>query len=106
MGVDFDPKALNAWKKMGRLAQLGDADDPDLHELLPLKKAKLVISTITDYQINKYLVKNLRAHGFIGRIAVTQHHPDHTSDLEKAGADIILFPFSDAVENIVEKLEC
>jgi Kef-type K+ transport system membrane component KefB len=106
MGVDFDPQAVLQWKKMGRIAQLGDADDPDLHELLPLKKARLIISTITDYQINTYLIKNLHEHGFEGRIAITQHHYENSEALEVAGADIILYPFADAVENIIHKLEC
>lgn len=106
MGVDFDPKAVESWKKMGRLAQLGDADDPDLHELLPLSKAKMVISTLADYNINLYLLKSLRKHEFFGRIALTQHHPENAQKLLDSGADLILLPFTDAVENIAERLGC
>lgn len=106
MGVDFDPKAVESWRKMGRLAQLGDADDPDLHELLPLSKARMVISTLADYKINLYLLKSLREHQYYGRIALTQHHPEYAQKLLDSGADLILFPFADAVENIVDKLGC
>jgi len=106
MGVDFDPKAVERWQKMGRLTQLGDADDPDLHEVLPLTRTKLIISTLPDYDINLYLLKTLKANNYSGRIALTQHHPEHAQKLRDAGADLILFPFADAVENITEKLGC
>ncbi len=106
MGVDFDPKAVERWKHMGRLAQLGDAEDPDLHEILPLSRTKLIISTLPDYNINLYLLKTLKANKYQGRIALTQHQPDYAHKLMEAGADLILFPYTDAVENIIEKLGC
>ena len=106
MGVDFDPKAVAEWKQAGRISQLGDAEDPDLHDLLPLSHTKVIISTLADYQINLHLLKTLRENKFEGRIALTLHFPEHAQKLLDAGADLILFPFSDAVENILEKLEC
>ncbi|MFP4366253.1 MAG: cation:proton antiporter [Bacteroidales bacterium] len=106
MGVDFDPNAVELWKTRGKTAQLGDAEDPDLPELLPLKNVRLIISTLPDYEINLHLLKILKHHNFSGRIALTQHHPDHAQKLIDAGADMILFPFIDAVENITEKLGC
>lgn len=106
MGVDFDPFAVEKWKNKGRTAQLGDADDPDLPEMMPLKNARVVISTISDYEMNLHFLKILRHHGYKGRIVLTQHHADHAQKLVDAGADMILFPFVDAVENITEKLGC
>lgn len=106
MGVDFDPNAVDLWKRRGKTAQLGDAEDPDLPELLPLKNVKVIISTLPDYEINLHLLNILKHHKFGGRIALTQHHPDHAQKLMDAGADMILFPFIDAVENITEKLGC
>jgi Kef-type K+ transport system membrane component KefB len=106
MGVDFDPQAVTKWKRKGRFAQQGDADDPDLHELLPLKNAKVIISTISDFEINLYLVKLLRLRGYQGRIAVTQHEADNSQKLVDAGADLILYPYVDAAENISHRLDC
>ncbi len=106
MGVDFDPSAVARWKNKGRTAQLGDAEDPDLPEILPMKNVRLIISTLSDYEINLHLLKILRHNKFEGRIALTQHHADHAQKLVEAGADMILFPFVDAVENITEKLNC
>ena len=106
MGVDFDPSAVERWKNKGRTAQLGDAEDPDLPEILPMKNVRLIISTLSDYEINLHLLKILKHHKFEGRIALTQHHADHAQKLVDAGADMILFPFVDAVENLTEKLNC
>lgn len=106
MGVDFDPQAVLRWKQQGRFAQQGDADDPDLHELLPLQNTKVIISTVPDFEINLYLVKLLRLRGYQGRIALTQHQTENSQKLLDAGADLILFPYEDAAEDISHKLNC
>lgn len=106
MGIDFDPGAVDRWRSKGRAVQLGDAGDPDLPELLPLKNAKVVISTLSDYEINLHFLKILRHHKYGGRILLTQHHSGYAKKLVEAGADMILFPFVDAVSGgFVSKLE-
>lgn len=106
LGVDFDPRVIDQWRAEGRSAMYGDADDPDLPSLLPLKNSKVIISTITDYQMNLYLLKYLTDFEYSGRVVLTQHSPDKVETLVQAGADIVLLPFADAVENIIEKLDC
>jgi len=103
-GVDFDPKALARWEKKGRAGQYGDADDPDLPELLPLN-AQCVISSLDDKQINLALLKYLKHAGYMGKIAVTSYTGRTAKELEKAGADLILLPFADASEIIPLKLK-
>ncbi|MBW6497025.1 MAG: cation:proton antiporter [Bacteroidales bacterium] len=103
-GVDFDPKAVARWKKKGRAAQYGDADDPELPEILPLS-AQCVVSTLDDKQINKALIKYLKDADYKGHIALTSYTGRTAKELEKAGADLILLPFVDAAENIPAKLK-
>jgi Kef-type K+ transport system membrane component KefB len=106
MGVDFDPGAVKSWLEKGRAAHLGDAEDPDLPELLPINNAKVIISTLADYEINIHLLKILKHHNFMGRIVLTQHHSEHAQELVDAGANMILFPFVDAVgTGFITKLE-
>jgi D-arabinose 1-dehydrogenase-like Zn-dependent alcohol dehydrogenase len=106
MGVDFDPGAVSKWTEKGRMAQLGDAEDPELPEMLPIANAKVIISTLPDYTINLYLLKMLKLHKFQGRIVLTQHSADHAQELVDAGAHLILYPFVDAVgSSFVSKLE-
>lgn len=106
LGVDFDPKVIDQWRAEGRKAMYGDADDPDLPSLLPLKNSKVIISTITDYQMNRFLLKYLKLYDYQGRIILTQHSTDKVQEFMKEGADFVLLPFADAVDNIIEKLNC
>jgi hypothetical protein len=106
LGVDFDPEVIDKWRAQGGHALYGDADDPDIPSILPLENAKLVIITISDFQINKLLLKYLKVYDFKGRIIVTQHDTNRVDELMKDGADMVLLPFADAVENLIEKLEC
>lgn len=106
LGVDFDPGVIDQWRSEGRKAIYGDVDDPDLPSLLPLKNSRVIVSTITDYQLNQDLLKYLKTYGYDGRIVLTQHSPEKVEALIKAGADIVLLPFADAVDNIIQKLNC
>ncbi len=103
-GVDFDPRAVKRWNRKGRAAQYGDADDPELMEILP-GDTQCMISTLSDKQINLALIKYLKEFKYKGKIAVTSYYGRTAKELELAGADLILLPFVDASENIVEKLK-
>lgn len=103
-GVDFDPRAVKRWNRKGRSAQYGDADDPELMEILP-GNSQCVISTLPDKQINLALIKYLRNVDYKGKIAVTSYYGRTAKELELAGADLVLLPFVDASENIVDKLK-
>ena len=103
-GVDFDPRAVKRWNRKGRKAQYGDADDPELMEILP-GDTQCVISTLPDKQINLALIKYLKQANYKGSIAVTSYYGRTAKELELAGADLILLPFVDASENIVDKLK-
>lgn len=102
-GVDFDPRAVKRWNRKGRKAQYGDADDPELMEILP-GDSQCVVSTLPDKQINLALIKYLHHFNYKGKIAVTSYYGRTAKELELAGADLILLPFVDATENIVDKL--
>lgn len=106
MGIDFDPGAVRKWNEKGRAAILGDAEDPDLPDMLPLKSTKVIISTLADYEINLHLLKILKHHNFRGRIVLTQHSTEYAQKLVDAGAHLILFPFVDAAgSTFISKLE-
>ena len=102
-GVDFDPRAVARWKRKGRAAQYGDADDPELHEILPLS-AQCVISTISSKEISLSLIKYLKHAGYQGNIIMTSYTGRTAKELEKAGANLILLPFADAAEGIPDKI--
>jgi Kef-type K+ transport system membrane component KefB len=105
MGVDFDPKLVNRWLKQGKKAFFGDAEDPELMQMLPLSGAKMVISTFSDVQQNLTLLKNLKSSGYSEKIALTVHNNKDGEKLQKAGADIILYPFVDAANELAKKIK-
>lgn len=103
-GVDFDPRNVKRWTRKGRHAQYGDADDPELMEILP-RNSQCVVSTLPDKQVNLALIRYLKGAEYKGNIAVTSYYGRTAKELELAGADLILLPFVDASENIVDKLK-
>ncbi len=112
LGVDFDPEALERWRRLGQDGAFGDATDPEFASHLPLSRAKAIISAVprvsmglTEGDPRVALVHGVRSQGFDGKIAVAMHTETDAEFLTKQGADVILTPFSDAAEFAVETLE-
>jgi len=104
VGVDFDPEVLEAWRKQGLPVFYGDMGDPEILEHLPLRRTRLVVSTVRDRDLNLSLQKNLKAHGYPGKVVLTARHEEEAQDFLAAGADIVLRPFFDAAEQAADSL--
>jgi Kef-type K+ transport system membrane component KefB len=104
LGVDFDPQALRSWEQRGLPIVYGDAHDPHVPEVLPLDRARWVVSTIRDLDTSLALLQTLHQNRYDGRIAVSA-----LSDIDAAaladGADKVLRPFHDAAADAVAALE-
>ncbi|CAN5918915.1 hypothetical protein BH24BAC1_BH24BAC1_17450 [soil metagenome] len=90
-----------AWQEQGLSAVYGDAEDPHLPEVLPLENTRFVITSFPDLNTNRSLLKFLRASDYSGKFALTAHTERDGKILTEDGADLILYPFADAAENIV-----
>ncbi|MBN2402349.1 MAG: cation:proton antiporter [Spirochaetes bacterium] len=104
LGVDFDPAALDRWRAQGLSVLYGDMSDPDIHEHLPLKKARWVISTVRSKDINLALAQNLQKEAYGGRLALTATNEEEAREFENAGAHLIFRPFTDATEQAADAL--
>ncbi|MFP4036609.1 MAG: cation:proton antiporter, partial [Desulfobacteraceae bacterium] len=104
IGVDFDPGALNRWRSRGMSVLYGDIGDPDLHEQLPLNKARWVVSTVRSVDLSLTLLQNLRNRGYEGKVALTAADQKEADELEEAGAQLVFRPFSDAAEQAADSL--
>lgn len=104
VGIDFDPGALDKWRKKGVPVLYGDMADPEMHEQLPLKKARWVISTVRSKDINLALIHNLRKNNYTGKVALTATSSQEAAEFEKAGANLVFRPFKDATELAADAL--
>ncbi len=104
VGVDFDPAALVRWRARGVSVLYGDMGDPELHEQLPLGKARWVVSSVRSKELNLALAEHLRHRGFDGKLALTAASQDEVQALEKAGAQVVFRPFADAAEQAADAL--
>ena len=104
LGIDFDPNVVVAWQREGLWTLYGDADDPELAALLPLREARWVISTVPNYQIGLALLHNLGHYSYQGEVVLTSHSTRDEEILLRAGADVVLLPFRDAAKEATRRL--
>ncbi|MGD9972720.1 MAG: cation:proton antiporter [Desulfatirhabdiaceae bacterium] len=104
LGVDFDPNTLDRWREKGVPVLYGDMADPDMHEHMPLNRARWVISTVRSKEMNLALIQNLKQSGYSGKIALTATNGEEVAEFEKAGAHLIFRPFKDATEQAADAL--
>ncbi len=103
LGIDFDPEALQRWRRAGFEGVYGDAADPDFPMTLPLAGVKWAIittpslaSSLVHEDARTILMKGLQESGFRGRIAVRSHDAIDAQRLTGYGAHVVLSPFADA----------
>lgn len=104
VGIDFDPGVLDKWRKRGVSVLYGDMADPEMHEQLPLQKARWVISTVRAKAMNLALIHNLKKDGYAGKVALTATNGQEAAAFEKAGAHLVFRPFRDATEQAADAL--
>lgn len=104
IGVDFDPVALNRWRTRGISVLYGDMADPEIHEQLPLHKTHWVVSTVRGSELNLALLQLLKNRHYDGKLALTAANLEEAALFEKAGAQVVLCPFSDAAEQAADSL--
>lgn len=102
IGVDINPVIVNDWRNQGLKAVYCDAEDPDLAEVLPVKKVSNVISTISEVNVNIGLMRLLWHHDFQGQVAVTATSDRAVVALREAGAAFILEPYKDSAQHVAE----
>lgn len=90
--VDYDPEIIDALEHDEIDYMYGDATDVELLEELGLDKTKMVVSTITDHETNKFLVSLIEK---VNPHAVIITHADTVSEaaeLYEGGASYVMMP--------------
>jgi Kef-type K+ transport system membrane component KefB/K+/H+ antiporter YhaU regulatory subunit KhtT len=104
LGIDFDPGALDKWREQGLSILYGDMGDPEIHEHLPIDKARWVISTVRSKELNLALLHNFRKEGSDCRLALTAANEEEAEAFKNAGAHLVFRPFADAAEQAADAL--
>ncbi|VVB79085.1 Glutathione-regulated potassium-efflux system protein KefB [uncultured archaeon] len=88
--VDFNPETISTLEKLKIPCLYGDISDPDLIEELPMKKAKLVVSTVPEFEANYLLIDKIRKVNKNVVIIVRAHQISEALDIYKKGANYVL----------------
>lgn len=92
--VDYDPDVIETLERQHIHHVYGDATDLELLEELDVRKAEMVVSTITDYLTNRILVQHVTSRGRNPNTAFICHadNYDDAAKLYKHGATYVMLP--------------
>ena len=90
--VDFNPDAVVRLNRRGIPVFFGDAADVEFLETLPLAKAKLIVSTIPEFDDQNTMISTVRQMGSKAIIIANLYHAMHLESVYKAGADYVMMP--------------
>lgn len=103
--IDYNPDTIEALAKKGIPCRYGDADDLELLNELPIAKAKNIISTIPDMEINTILIDYIKKINSDATIIVISHNIDETLKLYEIGATYVITPHFLGGDHVAKLLE-
>lgn len=105
--VDYNPEAIEHLKDEGVTHEYGDITDPEFLEEINVGQAKLVISTIRDFNSNLYLTDHVHQLNPDAVIIVHSETPTHAQELYERGATYVMMPHfigSERVSNMINRI--
>lgn len=90
--VDFNPDAIKSLNEQKIPCVYGDAGDLDFLDDLKIQNAKLVISTVPDFDSNMLLVEKIRQKNKESVVIVTGQNIYDGLELYNKGADYVILP--------------
>jgi len=90
--VDYDPETIDHLEHRGLHYLYGDATDPELLDEIGIDHTKLVVSTITEHEINVFLVTHLQAVNPSAVSIVYADTPEQATQLYDRGATYVMMP--------------
>lgn len=90
--VDYDPEVIEHLDRQGIRNTFGDATDEELLHEINAHKAKLVVSTVSDMDVNRSLLGYLRYHNPTAVFICHADGYDQAADLYRHGATYVMLP--------------
>lgn len=90
--VDFDPMVVNDLKQRGINIRYGDAEDNEFLDAINLEKAKLIVSTIPEFETNAFLLAKIRKQNKRCVVIVIAQRIKEAKALYADGASYVVMP--------------
>jgi len=90
--VDYDPEVIVGLAKEGVPCLYGDITDSEILNDLNLSKAKMIVSTIPDFDTNMYLINRIRQSNENAIVFVVSHEVEEAMKLYEKGANYVIMP--------------
>lgn len=90
--VDYDPEVADTLERIGARYVYGDVTDIELLEELGIEHAKLVVSTVTDHEINTFIVKLVEAGNPNCVVICHAENAAEAAELYDLGASYVMVP--------------
>ncbi len=90
--VDYNPEIIKSLIKRGIDCRYGDASDIELLNDIPLKSAKMIISTIPEFDTNELLIRKIKKVNKDAIIITISHQIDEALSLYDSGATYVITP--------------
>ena len=104
--VDHDPDAVAYMKEAGHKIIQGDANDTELLDMLNPKNIKMVVSTITNPEINLFLLRRMKKENENMLVILCAYTDEDNKTFYDNGATYVIRPFllgGDYASKIIEK---
>jgi len=90
--IDYNPEVIGVLMKKKVSCVYGDVCSPEMLDKIDLKKLKLVISTVPDFEQTMFLLRKIKKIAPKAKIVVTGSRISETLKLYRAGADYVVTP--------------
>lgn len=90
--VDYDPESIELLERRGVNYLYGDATDPELLEEMRLDRSKLIVSTMSDFETNRFLCHWLANHNPRAVFVCSADTAEQASELYADGASYVMMP--------------
>lgn len=90
--IDYDPDVIDTLERLQIDYLYGDASDNELLEEADLSRAKMVVSTITDFEVNKALIRSLEISNPNTVFITHADTLEQASELYQLGVSYVMLP--------------
>jgi Kef-type K+ transport system membrane component KefB len=103
--VDFNPLRTKQVCSKGVNCVFGDVSNSNFLEEINIEKAKMVVSTISEFDVNMMIVKKIRDKNKDAVVIVSCERVSEVKSLYNAGADYVIVPKVMAGEDLTNMVE-